>query len=65
MNKEFQEHTLNDEGIVKCNEIAHLYNDFLNILSQYCNESREFSIVKTKLEEACFFTKKSISGNYT
>lgn len=63
VNKEFQVHILNDSGIVKANNLAAEFDNLLNVLKGMCPESREFSIVKTKLEEACFFAKKSIAND--
>lgn len=61
LNKEFKVYKLNDEGIDKAVEIAVVFDNLLNQLEMLCSEGREFSIVKTKLEEACFFAKKSIA----
>ncbi len=61
MNKEFTVHLLNDTGIVKAKELATKFDGLLEYLKTVCPESREFSITKTKLEEACFFAKKSIA----
>lgn len=58
----FQFHRLNDDGIKKAEVIAHEFDDLLISLSSYCPEGREFSIVKTKLEEASFFAKKAMAG---
>lgn len=64
MNKEFKVHILTDEGIEKAKKLANLFDTLLTTLSnEYCSEGREFSIVKTKLEEACFFAKKSMCLN--
>ncbi len=57
----FQFHKLNDDGIKKAEEIAASFSELLRVLSYSCPAGREFSIVKTKLEEACFFAKKSMA----
>jgi len=62
MNKEFRVHMLNDEGKAKAKIIANYFDELLENLKSYCPDSREFSIVKTKLEEACFFAKKAMVG---
>jgi hypothetical protein len=59
---EFAVHILNDEGIAKANLIKSMFNAFLDELQERCGPGREFSIVKTKLEEACFFAKKSMAN---
>ena len=62
MNKEFKVHILTTSGIEKARELATIFDDLLCRLTEgYCPNNREFSIVKTKLEEACFFAKKSMA----
>lgn len=61
VNKLFEVHLLNNQGIRKAAAIAMAFDDLLSELSLHCPESREFSIVKTKLEEAAFFAKKAMS----
>ena len=61
MNKEFDTQTLSDHGIKTAKDIAELFNNTLDQLKEYCPNNREFAITKTKLEEACFFAKKSMS----
>jgi hypothetical protein len=63
MNKEFEVHIITPPGIEQMNLIAQTFNELLDSLKKICPESREFSITKTKLEEACFFAKKSIAMN--
>lgn len=63
MNPEFQVHLLNEEGIAKANNLASLFDGLLNELKGIVPPSRELSIVKTKLEEACFFAKKGIAND--
>lgn len=60
-NKEFQVHILNDDGINKAGDIAQVFDNALTALSNLCPAGREFAIVKTKMEEACFFAKKSMA----
>lgn len=61
MNPEFQVHRLNEDGIRKANSIAGIFDSALGQLEQYCLQDRYFAIVRTKLEEACFFAKKSMA----
>ena len=57
----FEVHMLNDEGKGKAAAIAEAFDELLLQLNGLCPEGREFSIVKTKLEEASFFAKKSMA----
>lgn len=57
----FQFHKLNASGIVKANAVGLSFADLLEKLESICPQGREFAIVKTKLEEACFFAKKSVA----
>ena len=58
----FKVHILNEEGILKAKEIQTAFEMFLARLEDLCPEgSREFAIVKTKLEEASFFAKKAMA----
>lgn len=62
MNKEFTVHALNDEGLNAVGHIAATFDLLLDQLNQICPDGgREIAIVRTKLEEACFFAKKAIS----
>ena len=59
---EFKVHMLNDDGIKKAHSIREVFDECLTKLSDLCGAGREFSIVKTKLEESCFFAKKSMAN---
>ena len=66
MHTEFAVHELNDVGFANAKQIALAFDGLLSDLEILCPAGRELSIVKTKLEEACFFAKKSValdSGN--
>ncbi len=67
MNKEFQVHKLNATGFVKAHAIASAFDDLLEKLSSALGQktSREFSICRTKLEEAAFFAKKAMASDET
>ena len=63
MNKEFQVHMLNDAGKDKAKRIAEAFDRLLTELVDIQGEpSREMSLCKTKLEEACFFAKKAMAS---
>lgn len=60
----FTVHKLNDVGIARAQNIATAFNRLLEALERECTtNTREFSIMKTKLEEASFFAKKSMAIN--
>lgn len=59
---EFKVHILNEQGIEVVKKIADLYNQLLIDIMDRVTPSRELSIVKTKLEEACFFSKKAAAS---
>jgi hypothetical protein len=58
----FKVHKLNEEGMKNANLIAESFDGLVCYLSKLCPDGREFSIVKTKLEEAAFFAKKAMAG---
>lgn len=70
MNKEFTSHMLNEAGKAKANAIAEAFDRLLVTLTTpatpddatvLCPPGREVSLVRTKLEEACFFAKKAMA----
>ena len=59
----FTVHMLNETGKTKATKIAYVFTNCLHELETLCNtKSREFSLVRTKLEEASFFAKKSMAS---
>ena len=64
MRKEFEVHMLNEEGKATAADVAVIFDDLLDELEARCGtEGREMAIVRTKLEEACFFAKKAMAMN--
>jgi len=63
MNALFQVHMLNEQGKNKARAIASAFDRLVDTLLTCCPEGREFSIVKTKLEEACFYAKKAMAND--
>lgn len=71
INPLFASHLLNETGIGKAQRMAELFHNFTDELhttiwngmgsTQQGWEGREWSIVKTKLEEAAFFAKKAMA----
>lgn len=59
----FQVHRLNKYGLAKAGAIAGSFDELLYTLTDLCPAGRELAIVKTKLEEACFFAKKAIAND--
>lgn len=59
----FEVHMLNDAGKAKAQAIAAAFDYCLVTLRKLCpDNTREFSLVKTKLEEASFFAKKAMAN---
>jgi hypothetical protein len=61
MHDAFAVHMLTDGGKVSAREIAASFDELLARLEALCPDGREMAIVRTKLEEACFFAKKSMA----
>jgi hypothetical protein len=61
MNKLFTVHRLNAKGLSLAGSIARAFSDFLDKLEATCPEGRDLAIVRTKLQEANFFAKRSIA----
>jgi hypothetical protein len=60
---EFQVHILNAEGITKAIDLADEFNRFLDRIEDLAGANgRAMAIVRTKLEEACFFAKKALAN---
>jgi hypothetical protein len=63
MNEAFQVHILNEDGKQRASDIALAFDCLLKTLEDFNGtNTREMSIVKTKLEEACFFAKKAMAN---
>lgn len=64
MYPEFEVHKMNAKGIEKASHVANAFANLLDELESIIGgPSREMSIVRTKLEEACFFAKKAMANN--
>jgi len=62
----FKVHRLNEGGMKNARLIAEEFNLLLDRLETIIgtgSPNREFAIVKTKLEEACFFAKKAMAND--
>jgi len=63
VNTYFEVHKLNEKGQGLAKAIAGEFYGFLCSLEGMCGkEGREMAIVRTKLEEACFFAKKAMAN---
>jgi len=61
----FQYRQLNEAGVQKGIDIAQAFTDCLDKLRLLCPEGREFALVKTHLETASFWAKKSMANDRT
>lgn len=67
MNSLFEVHKLNEAGLKKATAIASSFNELLDEITEYClppgaTDSRHFALVKTHLEQACFYAKKAMAS---
>lgn len=59
---EFKVHRLNETGMAKAIHLADGFSDFLSEVEGICGaDGREMAIVRTKLQEACFFAKRALA----
>lgn len=59
---EFAVHMLNESGKAKATHLADLYSNLLDEVEAVAGMAgREIAIVRTKLEEASFFSKKAMA----
>lgn len=66
MHKEFEVHMLNDVGKQQAGFLAEEFDALLSAVEKRCaftGSERYMAIVRTKLEEACFFAKKAMVQN--
>lgn len=61
MHQAFEVHMLNEFGKQHAQELAKRFSDLLEYCQAVGQTGREFSLVATKLEEACFYAKKSMA----
>ena len=62
MDSVFQVHILNEVGIEKARTIAQKFDELLDYIGTEGFGTREYNIVRTKLEEASFFAKKNMAN---
>lgn len=57
----FKSHRLNEAGMKKAQEIGSLFDELGLGLAERCPTSREYSLARTHLEQACFYAKKAVA----
>ena len=57
----FAVHKLNAQGFDLANDLAERFQDLAEFITRHGEHGRQWSVALTKLEEACFFAKKSIA----
>jgi hypothetical protein len=63
MRAEFRVHRLTEDGIAKARLLAEVFERALADIEHFAGEDgREMAIVRTKMEEACFFAKKAMAN---
>jgi len=60
-NPEFEVHRLNQRGLENADSIATWFDTVLEEIKGIVPEGRQLSLVKTHLEQACFYAKKGMA----
>lgn len=69
MHEAFKVHKLNALGLQKAETVANIFDAALAEIESVCStvdatgSTRYMAIVRTKMEEACFFAKKAVATN--
>jgi hypothetical protein len=61
LSPEFSSYQLNELGQARCQNISVAFDTLLKVVEAALPESRQLSIIRTKLEEACFYARKGVS----
>lgn len=61
--RNFSHHPLNDEQLVRCEQIRKYGRAFAALIENFCPDSREKSIAMTKLEECVMWANTAIARN--
>jgi hypothetical protein len=61
MSDEFKVHLLNEYGLAKAADVAHVFSEALRFLDALIPQGRERALVVTKMQEACFFAKRAVA----
>jgi hypothetical protein len=59
---EFSVHMLNETGKAKARALAEAFSELLDKVEAFGVTGREMALVKTKMEEASFFAKRSVAS---
>lgn len=60
----FRVHKLNADGLERAQKLAEGFSALLEQVAAGLPASRELSLAKTHLEEACFYAKKALAPLY-
>lgn len=63
MRKEFATHKLNASGLIAAKDLGDAFENLLNFVEEAGKggDQRCLALVRTKLEEACFYAKKAMA----
>ena len=60
--KEFQVHRLNEQGLAKADSLASVFSEALDKIEGLAgSDGREMVIVRTKMEEASYYSKRAMA----
>lgn len=59
----FRAHAVNAHGLSQARKLAELFSEMLSSIEEISGtEGREITIIRTKLEEACFFAMRAMAS---
>jgi hypothetical protein len=63
---EFQVHKLDEDGLIAAADLANIFDGALSRIEEIlggASTGRHAALMRTKLEEACFFAKKALASS--